>query len=319
MDQARSAIYRQLRFGRLLKTNKILEDVQLILNRITFTIDYQYLCDVDVVIENVTEDYYIKKNVYSDIDLICQSNCIFMVNTSCISITEIASLTRRKDKVIGVHFMNPVPMKTVVECIKGYHTSDETIQATKTLLLRLQKECLLVNDYPGFVSNRISHLFMNEAAFVIQDQVADPQTVDAIFKGAFSHKMGPLETADLIGIDIEFKYEVKKATENSYPVVTIFSETDVKENTGFLKDTFEKVLIQDFGAMLCEVYEFDQDLIDAYVAVGDWDGVNNVPQTFISCYLELFLDARIFLKSGGSNGLHILSGKFDFETGEWNI
>lgn len=201
MDQARSAIYRQLRFGRLLKTNKILEDVQLILNRITFTIDYQYLCDVDVVIENVTEDYYIKKNVYSDIDLICQSNCIFMVNTSCISITEIASLTRRKDKVIGVHFMNPVPMKTVVECIKGYHTSDETIQATKTLLLRLQKECLLVNDYPGFVSNRISHLFMNEAAFVIQDQVADPQTVDAIFKGAFSHKMGPLETADLIGID----------------------------------------------------------------------------------------------------------------------
>jgi 3-hydroxybutyryl-CoA dehydrogenase len=201
LDQARSAIYRQLRFGRLLKTNKILEDVQLILNRITFTIDYQYLCDVDVVIENVTEDYYIKKNVYSDIDLICQSNCIFMVNTSCISITEIASLTRRKDKVIGVHFMNPVPMKTVVECIKGYHTSDETIQATKTLLLRLQKECLLVNDYPGFVSNRISHLFMNEAAFVIQDQVADPQTVDAIFKGAFSHKMGPLETADLIGID----------------------------------------------------------------------------------------------------------------------
>ena len=125
--------------------------------------------------------------------------------------------------------------------------------------------------------------------------------------------------SDLIGIDIEFKYEVKKATENSYPVVTIFSETDVKENTGFLKDTFEKVLIQDFGAMLCEVYEFDQDLIDAYVAVGDWDGVNNVPQTFISCYLELFLDARIFLKSGGSNGLHILSGKFDFETGEWNI
>ena len=79
LDQARSAIYRQLRFGRLLKTNKILEDVQLILNRITFTIDYQYLCDVDVVIENVTEDYYIKKNVYSDIDLICQSNCIFMV------------------------------------------------------------------------------------------------------------------------------------------------------------------------------------------------------------------------------------------------
>lgn len=201
LDQARSTIYGQLRFGRLLKTNKILEDVQLILNRINFTIDYQYLDDVDVVIENVTEDYCIKKNVYSDIDLICQPNCIFMVNTSCISITEIASLTRRKDKVIGVHFMNPVPMKTVVECIKGYHTSDETIQTTKELLCRLQKECLLVNDYPGFVSNRISHLFMNEAAFVIQDQVADPQTVDAIFKGAFSHKMGPLETADLIGID----------------------------------------------------------------------------------------------------------------------
>lgn len=201
LDQARTTIYGQLRFRKLLKANKVLEDAQLILKRITFTIDYQYLCDVDVVIENVTEDYGIKKNVYSVIDIICQSNCIFMVNTSCISITEIASLTRRKDKVIGVHFMNPVPMKNVVECIKGYHTSDETIQTTKALLLRLHKECLLVNDYPGFVSNRISHLFMNEAAFVIQDQVADPQTVDAIFKGAFSHKMGPLETADLIGID----------------------------------------------------------------------------------------------------------------------
>ncbi len=201
LDRAQAVIQKDLRFRRFFRGNENLEEEQKVLNRILFTMDYQLLHDVELVVENVTEDFEIKKNVYLQIDKICQPECIFMVNTSCISITKIAALTGRADKIMGVHFMNPVPLKKSVECIRGYHTSDATIRTARELLAELQKESLVVNDYPGFVSNRISHLFMNEAAFVIQDQVSDPQTVDAIFKGCFSHKMGPLETADLIGID----------------------------------------------------------------------------------------------------------------------
>jgi 3-hydroxybutyryl-CoA dehydrogenase len=97
--------------------------------------------------------------------------------------------------------MNPVPLKTTIEAIKGYYTSEETISAVGELLKSAGKEMVVVNDYPGFVSNRISHLFMNEAAFVVQDQVASPEEVDYIFKKCFGHAMGPLETADLIGLD----------------------------------------------------------------------------------------------------------------------
>jgi 3-hydroxybutyryl-CoA dehydrogenase len=124
-----------------------------------------------------------------------------MVNTSCISITKIGAITKRPDRVVGTHFMNPVPMMKAVEVIKGFYTSEKTIQRTKDLLTSLNKEGIVVNDFPGFVSNRISHLMMNEAAFIVQDQVADIKTVDEIFKKCYSHKMGPLETADLIGID----------------------------------------------------------------------------------------------------------------------
>lgn len=141
------------------------------------------------------------KNVYGKIDNICDENCIFLVNTSCISITKIAALTKRPDKVIGTHFMNPVPQKKVVEVVKGYHTSEETIASLKELLANIGKEAIIVNDYPGFVSNRVSHLFMNEAAYVVQDQVASPESVDDIFKKCFGHAMVPLETADLIGLD----------------------------------------------------------------------------------------------------------------------
>ena len=97
-----------------------------------------------------------------------------MVNTSCISITKIAALTNRPSKVVGTHFMNPVPIKSAVETIKGYHTSEETLKELEELLKIVGKESIVVNDYPGFVSNRVSHLFMNEAAFVVQDQVTTP-------------------------------------------------------------------------------------------------------------------------------------------------
>jgi 3-hydroxybutyryl-CoA dehydrogenase len=201
LELAREEIINNLRFRALFNRGKDVEDSGLVMERITFSIDVTLLKDMDFVIENVPEDWETKKAVYEKIDGICKKECIFMVNTSCISITKIAALTKRQDKVIGTHFMNPVPLKTTIEAIKGYYTSEETISAVGELLKSAGKEMVVVNDYPGFVSNRISHLFMNEAAFVVQDQVASPEEVDYIFKKCFGHAMGPLETADLIGLD----------------------------------------------------------------------------------------------------------------------
>ncbi|MEO4052787.1 3-hydroxyacyl-CoA dehydrogenase family protein [Solibacillus sp. CAU 1738] len=201
LDYAKKEISQNVRFHTLFNKNKIVEESEKILSRIKFSTDYQLLEQVDFVVENVPEIWEIKKFVYEKIDKICPDNCIFLVNTSCIPITKIAALTNRAEKFIGTHFMNPVPLMTTIEVIKGYHTSEDTIIRTKELLKHIGKECIIVNDLPGFVSNRISHLFMNEAAFVVQDQVAEPKDVDNIFKKCYGHKMGPLETADLIGLD----------------------------------------------------------------------------------------------------------------------
>lgn len=201
LDKAREDIYRNIRLMSFYKKEEGMEEPDKVLERVCFTTDYEQLKEVDFVIENVPEKWEIKKKVYTKIDEICKDRCIFAVNTSCISITRVAALTKRPTKVIGTHFMNPVPMKTAIEVIRGYHTSEETIASINDLLVGMGKECIIVNDYPGFVSNRISHLFMNEAAFVVQDQVASPKDVDEIFKKCYGHKMGPLETADLIGLD----------------------------------------------------------------------------------------------------------------------
>ena len=156
-----------------------------------------------------TPDDIIEKDLYPLLDSICPTECIFAANTSAIPITRIASVTKRADKVLGIHFMNPVPMKPMVEMIRGYHTSEATIETAKKMLSQMGKECILVNDSPGFVSNRVLMLTINEAIFLLQDQVATAEDVDKIFKGCFGHKMGPLETADLIGLDtILFSIEV---------------------------------------------------------------------------------------------------------------
>ncbi|WP_217563132.1 3-hydroxyacyl-CoA dehydrogenase family protein [Paenibacillus sp. GbtcB18] len=183
-----------------------------ILSRITTTTNMEDLHDVDFVIENVTEKWHIKKEIYPVLDQICQPHCVFAVNTSAISITKIAGLTSRPDRILGMHFMNPVPLKKLVETIRGYHTSLETIAIANELLGGIGKESVLVNDMPGFVSNRVLMLTINEAIYLLQDQVATPEDVDKIFKECFGHKMGPLETADLIGLDtilysIEVLYE----------------------------------------------------------------------------------------------------------------
>jgi 3-hydroxybutyryl-CoA dehydrogenase len=126
---------------------------------------------------------------------------VFAANTSAIPITRIASVTRRASKVLGIHFMNPVPMKTTVEVIRGYHTSDHTIDLAKTLLEQMGKKGIVVNDSPGFVTNRVLMLTINEAICLLQDRVATAEEIDTIFRDCFGHKMGPLETADLIGLD----------------------------------------------------------------------------------------------------------------------
>ncbi len=205
LDKAKEEIIRTIRFAPLLhkKLPKIPQDKAL--EMITFTTETTGMADCEFVVENVTEDWDIKEKVYRQMDEVCNPDAYFGVDTSCLSITKVAGVTQRPDKIVGMHFMNPSYLKPVIEVMKGYHTSEETLEAGKQLLKQLDKEAIVVNDYPGFVSNRISHLFMNEAAFVVQDGVATPEQVDNIFKKCFGHKMGPLETADLIGLDTVMK------------------------------------------------------------------------------------------------------------------
>jgi 3-hydroxybutyryl-CoA dehydrogenase len=168
---------------------------------ITFTVHLEDLTGCDFIVENATEDWNVKKPLYERLDRLAGPDVCFGANTSCISITQIGGVTRRPDKVVGLHFMNPVHAKPTVEVIRGHHTSDQTLAIVNGLFAQLHKEAVVVGDLPGFVSNRISHLFMNEAAFVLQDGLATPEQIDLIFKKCFGHRMGPLETADLIGLD----------------------------------------------------------------------------------------------------------------------
>ncbi len=201
LTHASREITNNLRLQRMWSKTQDQESINDIVERITFTTDYDRLAIADFVIENATEKWDIKKAIHARLDTICPDHCIFAANTSAISITSIASVTQRPSQIIGTHFMNPVPMKAMVEVIRGYHTSEETIATTKAVLAAMGKECVIVNDMPGFVSNRISHLLMNEAAFIVQDQVATAREVDEIFTKGYGHAMGPLQTADLIGLD----------------------------------------------------------------------------------------------------------------------
>ncbi|MGH8686772.1 MAG: 3-hydroxyacyl-CoA dehydrogenase family protein [Burkholderiales bacterium] len=171
------------------------------LQRMVLTTELEALASCDFIVENVTEDWQVKKSLYERLDRIVPPEVCFGANTSCISITRIAGATRRPANVVGIHFMNPVHLMPTVEVIRGLHTSDGAVDMLRQLLCALRKEAIVVEDLPGFVSNRISHLFMNEAAFVLQDDVASAANIDLIFKKCFGHKMGPLETADLIGLD----------------------------------------------------------------------------------------------------------------------
>jgi len=201
LERAQATVLENIRFARLLSKTLPQASKEEVLQRMTLTTDLQGLAACDFIIENVTEDWEIKKPLYEKLGKLARPEVCFGANTSCISITQIGSASGRPTNVVGVHFMNPVHLMPAVEVIRGFHTSDETVNTLLQLLSQLQKEAIIVEDMPGFVSNRISHLFMNEAAFVLQDNVSTAEKIDMIFKKCFGHRMGPLETADLIGLD----------------------------------------------------------------------------------------------------------------------
>jgi len=201
LRKAENELQKNMRFRRMLKKDQAQMSAAQVMDAVTFTTSYAPFADADFVIENASEQWEIKQEIHARLDAVCPEHTVFAANTSAISITRIGAVTKRPSQVLGIHFMNPVPLKPVVEVIRGFHTSDDTIAIAQRLLTRMGKQWIIVNDYPGFVSNRISHLFMNEAAFVVQDQVATAKDVDEIFTRCYGHAMGPLQTADLIGLD----------------------------------------------------------------------------------------------------------------------
>ena len=188
---------------RMVKKEKITaQDREAILGRIEGTTELEKLADVDVAVEAATENLDIKLKIFEDLDRITGPQAILASNTSSISITKIGKVTGRPDKVIGMHFMNPVPVMKLIEIIRGLQTSDETYGTIEELSRNLGKVPVCVNDSPGFVSNRILLPMINEAVFTLYEGIASPEDIDTVMKLGMNHPMGPLELADLIGLDV---------------------------------------------------------------------------------------------------------------------
>ena len=185
------------------KENISEEDKQRTLNNITtFTSLEDGVKETNLVVEAATENLELKLNIFRDLEKYCLNDTILASNTSSISITQIAAITSRPDKVIGMHFMNPVPIMKLVEIIKGYNTSSETYQIVKEISEKLNKVPVEVNDYPGFVANRILMPMLNEAIETLYNGVAGVQEIDTVMKLGMAHPMGPLQLADFIGLDV---------------------------------------------------------------------------------------------------------------------
>lgn len=201
LDKAKAQIRRSIRAHAMLKKARDSQRTEKLLDGLTLSTRYESLSEVDLIVENVSEDVELKKSVYKTLDSSCKPDGIFIANTSCIPITRLASFTKRPEQVIGVHFMNPVPLKQTVELIVASQTSKETKRRTCGFLDRLGKDYIAVHDSPGFVSNRVLMLTINEASFLLHEGVSDAHGIDAVFKRCLTHRMGPLETADMIGLD----------------------------------------------------------------------------------------------------------------------
>jgi len=201
LDRALATIEKNL--DREVAKSRISADVKsAALSRIVATTKMSALNEADFVIEAVTENLEIKSKVFQAADAITRPGVILASNTSSISITKIASTTMRPDKIVGMHFMNPVPVMTLVEIVRGFATSDETYQSTKLLAESLGKTPVEVNDFPGFVSNRVLMPMINEAIYCVMEGVGTPEAVDSVMKLGMNHPMGPLTLADLIGLDV---------------------------------------------------------------------------------------------------------------------
>jgi 3-hydroxybutyryl-CoA dehydrogenase len=172
------------------------------LKRITPVVDRGKLAEADLVVEAATEKFAIKSDIFRDLDRILRPEVILASNTSSISITKLGALTKRPEKVIGMHFFNPVPVMKLVEVIRGLATSQETFETVRDLSKKLEKTPVEVNDAPGFVSNRVLMPLLNEAMYAVMEGVATPEAVDEVFKLGMAHPMGPLTLADFIGLDV---------------------------------------------------------------------------------------------------------------------
>jgi 3-hydroxybutyryl-CoA dehydrogenase len=177
------------------------EDKQAALERVKGTTVLEDLAESDLVVEAVVEDFDVKAKIFGELDRICRAGVILASNTSSISITRIASCTERPERVIGMHFMNPVPVMKLVEVIRGLGTSDETTAEVVGLAERLGKTPVECRDFPGFVSNRVLMPMINEAVYALYEGVAEPEAIDTIMKLGMNHPMGPLTLADFIGLD----------------------------------------------------------------------------------------------------------------------
>ncbi|WP_418262671.1 3-hydroxyacyl-CoA dehydrogenase family protein [Flavobacterium faecale] len=202
LDKAMNTIAHNL--NRMAAKGTITSDIfaKTITNIITYTDLKDGVTGVDFVIEAATENLELKLSLFKQLNDLCPHNTIFATNTSSISITQIAAAVAHPERVIGMHFMNPVPLMPLVEVIKGYNTSEEVIQITLALAQKLEKNPVTVKDYPGFVANRILMPMINEAIETLYNQLAGVAEIDAVMKLGMSHPMGPLQLADFIGLDV---------------------------------------------------------------------------------------------------------------------
>jgi len=201
LDRALTAIGKNL--DREVAKNKISETQKAeALGRIFAAVDRSRLSACDFIVEAASERLEVKLELFRDLDRICRPEVVLASNTSSISITKLAATTSRADRVIGMHFFNPVPIMKLVEVVRGLATSDQTFETVKELALKLQKTPVEVNDAPGFVSNRVLMPLLNEAMFAVMEGVATPEAVDEVFKLGMAHPMGPLTLADFIGLDV---------------------------------------------------------------------------------------------------------------------
>lgn len=198
LDTISKNLDRQLSKGVLTEAEK----VETLSNITSFTDMQAGVSNADLIVEAATENLDLKLKIFSDLDTFAKPDAILASNTSSISITKIASVTSRGDKVIGMHFMNPVPVMKLVEVIRGYATSDTTTETVMELSKKLDKVPVEVNDYPGFVANRILMPMINEAIYTLYENVAGVEEIDTVMKLGMAHPMGPLQLADFIGLDV---------------------------------------------------------------------------------------------------------------------